>query len=465
MRTAWAALLAAAVLVGCGCGDGPPPGGPGSDGGGAGAGGAAGAGSAGGAAGGHGGGGSAGGSGGSAGSGGVGGHGGMGGAGGVGGVGGVGGQGGLPPLDCADPASTGLPGPVESCGRDPLAETWEPFGEVAADADGSFAIPRQGNASSGIAGDGRWLVWLGSPDPELRIADVRRRLVRRADLARFENGQKPLAVHGDLLAFSAVTEVVDGQATVAMVLLNLSTGVWGRVMTQRETPATRNFLIWHNLSFDGRRIAWDEISDLHFRQQVVAFDLLTGEKLVVPQDAGRATERPKLGGDWLVFSEYDGPLATVNVVALNLLTNERRRITASDTEKGDLATNGRVVVWTEDTSGPDGPGLSYVGDLWLHDLQTGETRSLVVAPSVQANASLSGDRLLWMDLRDGGFAASGSLARSDLYFLDLARGEELRVGTTPHAREGPRLLEGFVAWREVSDRDFEVWLTPWVAPP
>jgi len=78
-----------------------------------------------------------------------------------------------------------------------------------------------------------------------------------------------------------------------------------------------------------------------------------------------------------------------------------------------LTMNGERAVWSED------------GDLWTIDLVTGARAPLVIAPGVQKDPVLEGDRLVWADSRGGDF---------DLWTLVFEGGA---AGTPTLLRGGP----------------------------
>ena len=252
-----------------------------------------------------------------------------------------------------------------------------------------------------------------------------------------------------------------------LLVYSLSQGVWGLLETKEiEQPRTMPSA-YYSLTARSGRVAWREYVDPNGTVTRVRWrDLRTGETGEHGTAFGTGVQGPAIDGEWLVFFEYSGPWATNDVVAVNLVTQERRRITQTPYEKFDLAIRGSLVVWSEDTSRPDGEGLSLGGDLWQHDLTTGQTSALVVAEDLQAGPWISGDHLLWTDMRDGTWRPRGPPLQADAYYLNLARADPpIRIGTVPHAKVSPRLVGDWLVWRDTAEDRAHIWAMPWSPPP
>ncbi len=400
----------------------------------------------------------AGGAGGTAGTGGNAGSGGGGSGGSGGGVGGAGGAGGETPLRCADPASTGLPWPVDDCGRDERATEWQPLEAGAPDADGGFLVSAATNAFQSVAADGKYLAYV-ERFGALWIVDLENRRVRPSELGRCD-GPKSIDLRGNLLACGRGEW--NGTATVGSLrFLDLDTGVWGEVLRRApadgdDTPAD---FTW--ITFDGESIAWLEWTP-EMRRQTGAYDLRARRRIEVPHLPGLRPSVGELAGNVLAVLEARADYG-FDIGMLDLATGERRRITDTHTSKSSLATNGRVIVWTEDPDAPPGDIPSRNMDLFIHDLATGVTERLVSAPGAQEIPELRGEFLFWTDLRDGEWGAR-EIERSDLYFMDLRNRVEVKLTTTPRPRGTPVVLDGFVGWHDLEDTWYDAWVMPWTPP-
>lgn len=154
---------------------------------------------------------------------------------------------------------------------------------------------------------------------------------------------------------------------------------------------------------------------------------------VTPQDGADATDVN------LADTSPDGPDTTADT---SPDTGPDGADTSADTEVANhfevgpraccLAVEGDRVVWSED------------GDLWELDLATGRRAPLVVAPGLQLNPAISGSTLVWSDGRGGDL---------DLWVMDL--GDEAGQGRTE-----PRLLRGGPGDQDQAslDGDRLVWI-------
>jgi len=323
------------------------------------------------------------------------------------------------------------------------------------------------DAQNGLSSsDGRYVAWTDFWLRQVAVVDLEAGRIKTGRLPGWTAGLFPLAVSGGRLALGVEDGIETGWLARLMVL-DLLSGVWGTIARKERALESHEPGSFDGLSFVGPRVSWHEWNGPTGADTRIQWrDLTSGAGGEYGRTFGTAVEYPVIDGDWLVFFEYSGPWATNDVVAVNLVTQERRRITENSHAKFDLALRGSLVVWTEDTSGPDGDGLSLDGDIWQHDLATGETLPLIVAPELQAGAWLSGDHLLWVDLRDGAWAGRGPPVRASAWYLNLARSDPpIKIGSVPHAVTFPRLVGDYLVWRDTAEEPYTIWAMPWSPPP
>jgi TolB protein len=84
------------------------------------------------------------------------------------------------------------------------------------------------------------------------------------------------------------------------------------------------------------------------------------------------------------------------------------KVSAQNSDQGHPSISGDRIVWQDDRNGN--------WDIYLYDLGTGVERPICTAPGDQVLPSISGDRIVWQDDRNG--------SNSEVYLFDLTTGIE-----------------------------------------
>jgi TolB protein len=236
------------------------------------------------------------------------------------------------------------------------------------------------------------------------------------------------------------------------------------------------------IDIDETRVVWVEAEGDHMgNSSVHVCNLTTGEERTVsesPQEtaycSGRRAVTPGISGDLVVWTESIG----TSISIFNLTSGEERALLRGEVFRGrnvarddgsqrtvweavayegpvylsgpeDLqgwdtihgevsfdfpAVDGDRIVWEEGT-GTDRDS----SDIYLYNLTSGELVPVCTAPGEQTRPKISGDRVVWQDMRNGNW---------DIYCYDLTTGEEQAICTDPARQIHPDIDGDDIVWQD-----------------
>ncbi|MDA3926313.1 MAG: hypothetical protein PF904_16595 [Kiritimatiellae bacterium] len=136
---------------------------------------------------------------------------------------------------------------------------------------------------------------------------------------------------------------------------------------------------------------------------------------------------PTIHWPWAVWQERDVRSSDLpfQIVARNLVTDARRKVSPSTQDQLAPNVNADRVVWQDWRDvGP--------GEIYFQDLESGEERRITTDPTGQYNPTISGATIVWQDNRNG---------ELDIYAFDLRDNQESRLTATPYDESSP-IVEG-----------------------
>ena len=167
------------------------------------------------------------------------------------------------------------------------------------------------------------------------------------------------------------------------------------------------------------------------------YELCPNSKRSVERQIGGATAD-------LQFLKGNGALAvglggTIWVYDRSLGTKRMLDTTASAIQK-DPVLDGTTVIWSDRRNGEN-------FDLYVHDLTTGQTQALIVAPGDQDEPHLCGQRLVWIDRR----LPPHEAAQREVWTLDISGQDEPRQLTEDEAEQTqPHCSGDRIVWTDYS---------------
>lgn len=212
----------------------------------------------------------------------------------------------------------------------------------------------------------------------------------------------------DYVAWIAFTRMADQELPLAHVFVLDRHTVEQRTITAEPAPRMQ-------LVLDGHRLAWadkrNELDGHYTAYDLYAHDLATQTEIAVAVAPG-AQHQPSLSGDRLVWADNrdsphrDDPLAGC----------------------GNCSDN------------------RY--DLYLYDFNTQTTQALVAGEGPRVSPAISGDRVAWIgyDPAPAVMPTGPAIGLGDVYLLDLATGQTRRVTQTPQSEEIPLLAGERLLW-------------------
>src|SRR6266576_730108 len=120
-----------------------------------------------------------------------------------------------------------------------------------------------------------------------------------------------------------------------------------------------------------------------------------------------------------------------------------RQITTDPHDQERAAISGDRIVWLDSRNGNN--------DIYMFDLATGTARQVTTDPNDQAAPAISGDRIVWQDASNGG---------ADIYMFDmfdLASGTERRITTTSNA-SSPAISADRIVWTDGRNGNFDIYM-------
>lgn len=167
------------------------------------------------------------------------------------------------------------------------------------------------------------------------------------------------------------------------------------------------YYIW---AIDNGRVLWSRQTEA-CELDLFLYDLNTRQDIQLTDDCEAQIETiADIGGDSVVWKGY----LTEDIHALNLVTNERRRITATPYTESFPYTDGRLVIWEQNDTDLDS------WDVHGYDLDTGDAFPLVTGPDTEYTVNVDGKWLHWHNWD-----------QATIYARNLEDGEDIAVFTYP----------------------------------
>lgn len=117
-----------------------------------------------------------------------------------------------------------------------------------------------------------------------------------------------------------------------------------------------------------------------------------------------------LSGSHLVWCSGTG-----DVLGMDLRTRTRTTISTAPGTQADVQIDGDLVVWWDGRSARDddsGAGRQEVrGDIYAYDLSSGDEITVCTNKAAQRDPKVSGDTIVWLDDRSGGWEVRGAVVR------------------------------------------------------
>ena len=340
---------------------------------------------------------------------------------------------------------------VTERGVDPGCDTWQ-AAEVPAPGT-PFKANVEDDAFSAIAANERFVAW-ASRARGLSVLDLQRKRRRRLG-TDYLSATASLDVDGSVLAYGALR--CEPECEHSVVLIDLATCAYVR-FGPRKTPENGQPPVYRGVTLDGDRLAWTETATSEGLTTVMLADLNVGTSRAVSTPSVFAHD-PSLAGDWVVFREQPNRGSFIrNIHVVNLVTDERLVLTTGDLDKFSPRTNGRWVVWSEQTvAGDDVHGED---DIRGYDLQQRKPLTLVQGPGMQGLPWLFADRVVWTDLRDGRWAPGRrGVESAEIRELRLEPGATERIVVPLSFAPGVSKGAGrTLVWQDQRSEFYDVWV-------
>ena len=170
-------------------------------------------------------------------------------------------------------------------------------------------------------------------------------------------------------------------------------------------------------------------------------------------DGGHEVREVVISGDYIVWSDQSrkieipgsavgnsSNMLSEDIFLMDLSTREERRITDLPARRRGLSIDGRWPVW-EDNRNEIGENRSHY-DIYAFDLEAGGEFAVEVAPGVQRDPSVSGDRVVWID--EGGESTK-------VMIYDFTDNETRVIDASTKSELSPDIHGDLVVWRGYDD--------------
>lgn len=184
------------------------------------------------------------------------------------------------------------------------------------------------------------------------------------------------------------------------------------------------------------RIVWETVSgddpvclftpaDLH------GWDTVHGERFI---------QFPAIEGDRVVWAENAGTSPDARDISLyNLTSHALVPVCTAPGEQTRPRISGDRVVWQDMRNGN--------WDIYCYDLTTGEEHAICTDPGRQMHPDIHGDDIVWQDRRTVSAGRDRDWS-NDIRHLDLATGRERAIATGPGERQDAAVDDGRAVWVE-----------------
>lgn len=192
------------------------------------------------------------------------------------------------------------------------------------------------------------------------------------------------------------------------------------------------------LSLSDSGIFWSELGN----DNIFYYNVTSGKETSLTSDGSapdvqRENAFPAVDGDRMVWSKRK-PYGSTNdqdIMFMNLSTGMHRDICTIQGDQTEPALSGQRIVWTDLRNEPGG------GDIYLYDMATGVETPVCVENGLQMRPKISSDSIVWMDYRDGTPA---------VYLYNISSGREKRISRDNFVADAPLLSGNLAVWQEYS---------------
>ena len=201
--------------------------------------------------------------------------------------------------------------------------------------------------------------------------------------------------------------------------------------------------------------------------EVYLANVRTGEIRQLTND-GHRKRRPVISGDIVAWTDQSREIETHDnnsrtargladdIFVLDLNSGETRRITEVPAKRSGLKISGNRLVWL-DNRNEFGEHYTH-RDIYAYDMEADEEIAVAVAAGAQHWVAIEGDRVVWVDNRNSpilGTDRSGCFQcpdnRFDIYLYDFKTGEELVLDDSGANNTMPDIHGDRVVWRDFDD--------------
>lgn len=253
-----------------------------------------------------------------------------------------------------------------------------------------------------------------------------------------ETDQSNSATFGDMIVWEDYRNA-GGYETTDIYAYDLSTG--------QEMKITNNTSLKYSPVIYGDKIAWEDNRNGNWDIYVYNLSTSTEKRITLN---GSDQYAPALYEDRLVW--LDGrngggsldvdhwPEGNWDVFMYNLSTSKGTRITTNESWKTFPAIYGDRIAWVDGRNGEPLYSHQIVdGDLYMYDLSTAQETRLVSNVSSDVRPDIYGDGIVWEDDRN---------QNSDIYMYDLVNSTEVRITDNESEQWRPALYEDRIIWTD-----------------
>jgi TolB protein len=253
-----------------------------------------------------------------------------------------------------------------------------------------------------------------------------------------ETDQSNSATFGDMIVWEDYRHA-DGYETTDIYAYDLSTG--------QEMRITNNTSLKYSPVIYGDKIAWEDNRNGNW--DIYVYNLSTSTETRITLN-GSDQYAPSLYEDRLVWLDgrHGGgsldvdywPEGNWDIFMYNLSTSTGIRITTNESWKIFPAIYGDRILWVDGRNGEPLYSHQIVdGDLYMYDLSTSEETRLVSSVSSDARPDIYGDRIVWGDDRN---------QNSDIYMYDLVNSTEVQITDNESEQWHPAIYEDRIIWTD-----------------
>ena len=193
-----------------------------------------------------------------------------------------------------------------------------------------------------------------------------------------------------------------------------------------------------------------------------------GQDATAHQRRPSGKDDPVISGDTVAWTDQSREIETHDnnsraargladdIFVLDLNTGETRRITEAPAKRSGLKISGKRLVWL-DNRNEFGEHYTH-RDIYAYDLEADEEIAVAVAAGAQHWVAIEGDKVVWVDNRNSailGTDRSGCFQcpdnRFDIYLYDFATGDELVLDESGANNTMPDIHGNRVVWRDFDE--------------